>query len=139
MTATPTLFPATLSALVMLPADLASVWREKAELFRDHAEEPVARAYENCAVQLQDCLRAEGDLALTLAEAAAESGYSPDHLGRLVREGKIPNAGRPGAPRIARRDLPERPRSDIVTLANPEQRRDSTNAQIVQSIIATGV
>lgn len=41
-----------------------------------------------------------------LREAARRSGYSEDHLGRLVRAGKIPNAGRPGAPRIRLSDLP---------------------------------
>ncbi len=49
-----------------------------------------------------------GHTVLTLTEAAATSGYSADHLGHLVREGKIPNAGRPGAPRIALRDLPRK-------------------------------
>ena len=47
---------------------------------------------------------------LTLAEAAQESGYSVDHLERLVREGKISNAGRRGKPMIRRSDLPIRPR-----------------------------
>jgi hypothetical protein len=45
---------------------------------------------------------------LNLRQASAESGYSPDHLGRLVRDGKIPNAGRPNAPRIRRTDLPRK-------------------------------
>lgn len=44
---------------------------------------------------------------LTLAEAAVETGYSSDHLGWLIRVGKIPN-GRRGAPRIWRKDLPAR-------------------------------
>ena len=43
---------------------------------------------------------------LSLHRAAAESGYSADHLGRLIREGKISNAGRLNSPRIRRGDLP---------------------------------
>ena len=39
--------------------------------------------------------------------SCGESCYSAAHLGRLVREGKVPNAGRPGTPRIARGDLPQ--------------------------------
>jgi hypothetical protein len=50
-----------------------------------------------------------GDPLLTLTEAADRSGYSIDHLGRLIRDGTIPNAGRPGAPRIRRGDLPQKP------------------------------
>ena len=45
---------------------------------------------------------------MTLAQAAVASGYSADHLGREVREGRIPNAGRPHAPRIRRANLPRK-------------------------------
>lgn len=60
------------------------------------------------AADLESALREMEQEALPLAEAAAESGYSGDHLGRLVREGVIPNAGRKHAPRICRSDLPRR-------------------------------
>ncbi len=53
------------------------------------------------------------DWTLSLTEAAARSGYSAPHLGRLLRAGKIPNAGRPGAPRIRVADLPTRPRATL--------------------------
>ena len=85
--------------------DLALKFRETAKVFREHAQDSVAIAYETCAQQLEEAFAAGGGVRLTLGEAAAESGYSADHLGRLVREGKIPNAGRPNAPRIARREL----------------------------------
>lgn len=61
---------------------------------------------------LQDFQTATGDYwdqALTLTDASRESGYSVDHLGLLIRQGIIPNAGRPHAPRIRRRDLPRKP------------------------------
>ncbi len=54
-----------------------------------------------------------GDWTLSLTEAAARSGYSAPHLGRLLRAGKIPNAGRPGAPRMRVADLPTRPRATL--------------------------
>lgn len=52
---------------------------------------------------------AEQDALLTLGEASARSGYSTEHLGRLIREGKVPNAGRSHAPRVRARDLPRKP------------------------------
>jgi hypothetical protein len=55
----------------------------------------------------------ESELTLTLDAAARSSGYSKEHLARLVRNGTIPNAGRRGAPRIAVHDVPAR------TLARP--------------------
>ena len=84
-------------------------WLQKAELFRQHGHEATARAYELCSTELEAALRAGEDQLLDLQEAACESGYSPDHLGRMVREGRIPNSGRRNAPRIRRRDLPKRP------------------------------
>lgn len=45
---------------------------------------------------------------LTLQQAVAESGYSSDRLGTLVREGRLPNAGESGSPRIRRRHLPRK-------------------------------
>ena len=49
------------------------------------------------------------DELLGLRDAAQHSGYSREHLGRLIRDGKIPNAGTRGAPRIRRGDLPRKP------------------------------
>ena len=71
-------------------------------------ETPVV-ALEACAAKLESALRRRDDAALTLTEAAATSGYSASRLGRLVREGRIPNAGRPGAPRITLGNLPRKP------------------------------
>jgi hypothetical protein len=56
--------------------------------------------------ELDTLLAASAGELLSLRQAAAESGYSPDHLGRLIREGKLPNAGRLHAPRIRRGHLP---------------------------------
>jgi len=56
-----------------------------------------------------ESMDASGEEVLTLVDAALECGYSADHLGRLVREGAIPNSGRPKAPKIRRRDLPRNP------------------------------
>jgi len=46
---------------------------------------------------------------LTLRDAARESGYTADHLGRLVRNGTLPNVGRKHSPRVRACDLPRKP------------------------------
>ncbi len=84
-------------------------WREKADLFRQHGHEATARTYEVCSAELEAALQGTEEELLDLQEAARESGYSSDHLGRLVRDGKIPNSGRRNAPKIKRSDLPRRP------------------------------
>jgi hypothetical protein len=84
---------------------LVASWRDKASELRPYAPGP-ATAFEVCAVELEAALRANESSALTLPEAAAESGYSADRLRHMIGEGKIPNVGRKGAPRIRRADLP---------------------------------
>jgi len=58
---------------------------------------------------MEQALREQREQRLTLAAAAERSGYSADHLGRLVRTGRLPNAGHRGAPRVRAGDLPMRP------------------------------
>ena len=99
-----------------------------------------AVALESCAAELEATLRERDETTLSLTEAARESGYSADHLGRLVRDGRIPNAGRPGAPRIARSHLPRKTQAPATPLLVEKHRRgEVSNAQIVQSIIEGGI
>lgn len=62
----------------------------------------------------QAVFTSEGEQPLTLTEASRMSAYSPDHLGRLLRNGTIPNAGRPNAPNPHRRSAAQtaRPSSE---------------------------
>jgi hypothetical protein len=79
---------------------------ERRDSFGDEAR---ARALEWAAAQIETAIQADDDQRLTLSEAALRSGYSADHLARLLREGRLPNAGRPGSPRSRVADLPIRP------------------------------
>ena len=92
-------------------ARLLSDWRSRADLLRRHGAQQAACTAEVLAAELDRALQAHDDELLTLTEAAAASGYSRDHLGRLLHEGKMPNAGRPGAPRIRRGDVPVKART----------------------------
>lgn len=78
------------------------------ELRPDFGDEARARAIEWAASQLELALHDRAEEMLTLAEASLRSGYSQDHLARLLREGRLPNAGRRGSPRIRAGDLPVR-------------------------------
>lgn len=55
---------------------------------------------------IQAAVDAALERPVTLLEASAIGGYSVDHLGLLLKQGKIPNAGASGRPRIRRRDVP---------------------------------
>jgi hypothetical protein len=82
---------------------------------------------------LRTIRRESGDAALKLSEAARESGYSRDHLGREIRAGRIPNAGRPSAPRIERRHLPHK----SGTLPSAEPGNMLVRRQIALSVVTS--
>lgn len=90
----------------MTLGELAERWRTDAELLDKYGDSQVAKVCRTHADELQAALRSAEDDALDLASAAAESGYSTDRLRHMVADGALPNAGRKGAPRIRRGDLP---------------------------------
>ena len=113
----------------MTRTDVFAKWRVRRE------EWGRVDAHVNGAVLCDEVLRdlveiqnAQDDELLTLREAAAISGYTEDHLGRLIRDGTIPNTGRRGAPRIRRGDLPRRP-GRRVALAVPGAYDPDTDAR----------
>jgi hypothetical protein len=88
---------------------LADRWRLEAEHFRQFEANGQAATCEQLATELDAALAAWDLSPLTISEASELSGYTEDHLRRLVRRGHIPNAGRQNSPRISRRDLPVKP------------------------------
>ena len=89
------------------PAELPDDWRALAAQQRRLGADAQARILEFCADELAAALMRAGDELLSLSRAAKESGYSLDHLSRMVREGRIPNSGRHSKPLIRRKDLPQ--------------------------------
>jgi AraC-like DNA-binding protein len=81
-------------------------WRELAEMLRAEGCSEVAAARERCASELEISLHRHDNEALSVNQAASESGYSPEYLRRLLRDTPALNAGRAGKPLILRRDLP---------------------------------
>lgn len=89
---------------------LITTWRARARDLAPYAP-AAAIAFTRAAEELEAALRLQECEVLSLSAAARESAYSRDHLARLIRDGKIPNAGRRSAPRIRRADLPRKPSS----------------------------
>jgi len=85
------------------------------ELRRFHALVDGAVLCDELLSELDRLTDAAENEALSLTRAAAESGYSVDHLGRLVREGKLANLGRPNAPKVRRADLPRKPSRQLAS------------------------
>lgn len=91
------------------PEQLPEAWRAYAEDNRQILTREAAGAIERCANELERAWAAYWDEPLPLKNAAAESGYDPDSLGRVLRERPELNVGRKHAPRIRRKDLPRHP------------------------------
>ena len=90
-----------------------------------------------CDELLEELGRLAADNAgelLSLKRAAAESGYSADHLGRLLREGKLTNSGRANAPRIRRGDLPLKVRRAVAPAAEPSYDPDADARSLVSRL-----
>jgi hypothetical protein len=85
---------------------LLSTWRERAAFIEAYGDLTSARLWKLAASELERALTSVAEETLSLSDAAKISGYSINHLGDLIRQGKLPNAGRSGAPRLRRADLP---------------------------------
>ena len=88
--------------------ELRARWQNARDLYQELGPEGHSRLVEAFLRDIEQLEAGEQDKILTLAEASEYSGYSTEHVGRLIRNGKIPNAGRPGAPRVRAGDLPRR-------------------------------
>ncbi len=89
---------------------LAEKWRQDADRDEKRGLRDAAAMGRHFADELEAYEADYENEILTLDQAAAESGYSKDHLSLLITQGKLPNAGKKGAPRVRRRDLPRKPR-----------------------------
>jgi hypothetical protein len=98
--------------------DLAADWRIEAELFRKRGLEQSARLAESYANDLEARIQEWGLEALTLEEAARETGLAYDTLQKKISRGTLPNAGARRAPRVRRRDLYAPPGPRLVEQAS---------------------
>lgn len=114
--------------------ELVAKWQKEADLQRHRGQEAEATRTESFIVDLTAAEAGFFTEVLNLREASRESGYSGDHLGRMVRDGKIPNVGRRNAPKVLRKDLPRKaPLSPITPV------RELSREQIVRSVTKLGV
>lgn len=89
-------------------ADLIDRWeKRRAALARLSAQVDGAALASDILADLAGL--AESEQPVSLAAAAASTGYSPDHLARLVRSGTLPNYGRKHAPRVKLSECPSKP------------------------------
>ena len=104
------------------------------ELRRLHALVDGATLCDELLAELDQIADNGANELLPLHRAAAESGYSADHLGRLLRDGKLANAGRVNAPRIRRGDLPIKVRHAVALDAERSYDPDTDARSLVSRL-----
>jgi hypothetical protein len=103
----PTALPST-PVLVQL-SRLAQEFRDnQREALRLGASEEAANVWQAAAKELEKRTADSLLEPLTLEAAELESGYTRNHLNRMLREGKVPNSGTDTEPRILRMHLPRK-------------------------------
>lgn len=96
----------------MTSRDVIDRWQARLEEWsRLHVQVDGAALAGEVIADLERAAAADTCEPLTYAKAAKLSGYSDDHIGRLVRDGKLKNVGRKGAPRVLASELPRKPAS----------------------------
>ena len=92
-------------------ADLCGRWLEEASLLRAWGACAQADVLERTTQEVQAAWSLYCDELLPVAQASEESGFSPEHLRNLVRNGRLQAArdGERGRISIRRGDLPLRP------------------------------
>src|SRR5437660_2481237 len=108
---------------------LAQKWRQEADRDEQRGLRDAAAMGRHFADELDAYEKNYENEILTLDQAATESGYSKDHLSWLQSQGRLPNAGKHGAPRVRRRDLPKKPRSAPLSPAS------ASGPQLVQAAL----
>jgi hypothetical protein len=122
---------------LMTPNEIIARWRSRQQEWgRVRAQVDGATVCEEILIDLE-ALAADADEQLvTLTEGAEISGYSREHLGRLVRQGLLQNYGRPNAPKVRRGDLPRRP---LPKTRDHSEVSSTRKGRIVRSVVEEGV
>src|SRR5437016_5561658 len=119
----------------MLVSALPTHWRARATELERYAP-AAAQAFNDAADQLDASLQSTEE-SVTLKEAAEIGGFSPDHLQRLVAQGRLANVGRKGRPRIRRDDVPIKP--GYLAAQRAKLRKHSTISKLNTSAIVASV
>ena len=115
----------------MTPRDLFAKWAARRdELAALKASVDGAALCADVLNDLHKLVTSVEQETVTLAEAARMTGYSKDHLGRLVRAGHIQNVGRKHRPLVVVQDLPVRPRA--IADGNRERYDPATDARFLR-------
>lgn len=97
---------------------LVNQWREDATRLRQWGAVAQAEVLDRCVSDLETRAREWELAALTVQEAAAESGYSYSAIQKKLASGELENLGTKHSPRVRRGDLPRKGGSPSTGIAD---------------------
>ena len=102
--------------------EILTRWQSRrADLARLHAQVDGAALIDEFLTDLEGIAAAEQPVTLT--QASTVSGYSADHLSRLIKSGQLTDYGRKHAPRVRTSECPRKP-----AMALPDAQRYNPDA-----------
>lgn len=124
-------------------SELVVTWQDRrAAMLQFGGLQDGTKIIDEMLADFEEVLRNTSDEVLNLTQAAAESGYTADHLGRLANEGKIVTVGRKHARKIRRGDLPRKPGAhadgDVHGPFGSHVPHIQSHAQIARSLVSGG-
>jgi len=103
-------------------------WEQDLSVLKAYGDERAATWLTQAATDVREAVLEWNEEVLGIPDAARESGYSADRLRELVREGEIPNAGRPHKPQVKRADLPKKAKARASSIARQPSREHNADA-----------
>ncbi|HEY4131677.1 MAG TPA: hypothetical protein VGM50_13745 [Gemmatimonadaceae bacterium] len=91
----------------MAIADLIAKWSALAVDLAPY-NAGAAEALRRVSLELEAELHHESDALYTPSQAAAQTGYHPESICRMIREGRVVNHGTKHRPRVKLADLPKK-------------------------------
>jgi len=111
-------------------------WRREAKELSERYSQPALASLTLTHVdEIEHDLATLADEPLSLKDAAAVSGYSADHLGRLVKAGTLENVGTVARPKVRRGDLPTKCRKEDLRESETRLSLGSTRMQIARAVV----
>lgn len=90
----------------MTRAEFRARWVERRAVLEECGDGRAIKLIDRLLLEFDDYVQTDAREPIDLTAASALCGFSRRHLGRLVKDGIIPNRGRPGAPKVNPADLP---------------------------------
>jgi hypothetical protein len=90
-------------------AELRQRWQERAgEWRRLHVSVDGAALADELLADLEQLERTDEERLYTPTQAAARTGFHPESIARMVRQGRVPNHGTKHRPRVKLSELPKK-------------------------------